>query len=213
MIVSHYNDHLTHSALPPCHLTTRRTLANSTTDVPLAIFPTLTPIPQPALTLFNQLDRKITMLNLTLHSLGDTLPTPLPATVISSALCGLLPTIAHLRTLDHGAALAFESVLKLAGNANSHVSGREPAADRQAYAAFYRALDAHLLDAVRRRRTTDPAWDVAADVARLEKTAAYLRAEIGLEDYFGEARQAMGREATWDDGDRDGGVHFSDDSR
>ena len=144
--------------------------------------------PVAASTLATQLDRKMTMLNYSLHNLADSLPTALPASTMTSTLSALLPKISYLSTLPAGPAFAFESLIKLAGNLNSHNSGEETDVDRASIADFYNDLDDVMVGVAGKRvvgiTDGEEDWDVNRDVRRLEKTAAFLKKEMGVRNYF-----------------------------
>lgn len=181
-------------------------------DLPPALATPLSTSPGAAATLSTQLDRKMSMLNYSLHHLADSLASPLPASTVASSLSTLLPTIAHLSTLPSGSAFAFESLIKLAGNANSHVTGEESEADRRNVTNLYASLDERMVEVVQQRIEGGEEWDLSRDMARLEKTGAYLKKEIGLENYFKDALDAMRREGKWD-GAVEGVTRYSDESR
>ena len=146
--------------------------------------------PSAAHTLSHQLDRKQAKLNNDLHHLQDSVTAHLPTSTFSSALLTLLPSIENLSTLPNGPPLAFEHILKLAGNLNSHGGddGWNNDADASSRAEFYHRLDECMVDVVRHRLNhgseEDPAWMIARDVKRLEKNGAVLRSKIGLQAYF-----------------------------
>ncbi|CAF9914972.1 MAG: hypothetical protein GOMPHAMPRED_008344 [Gomphillus americanus] len=144
--------------------------------------------PVAASTLATQLDRKMTMINFSLHHLADSLPNPIPASTVTDTLSTLLPKISYLSTLPTGPAFAFESLIKLAGNLNSHNSGEETDRDHNTIAEFYTALDDAMEMVVRKRLAAvaegDEHWEVAKDVRRLEKTATFLRKEMNVRNYF-----------------------------
>jgi hypothetical protein len=137
--------------------------------------------------------------------------------------------IAHLSTLPTGPALAFESLIKLAGNLNSHSTGEETPDDRASIAAFYNTLDDAMRDVIGKRfmslvSTINPhrdggvgsetegegegeeqAWDVPRDVRRLEKTGAFLKREMGVRNYFLQRVELLnGEEGVKGGGDSDG---------
>ena len=159
--------------------------------------------PVAASTLATQLDRKMTMLNYSLHNLADSVTTPLPSSTVTNTLSTLLPKITYLSTLPAGPAFAFESLIKLAGNLNSHNSGEETDVDRATVAEFYNHLDDVMVSVAGKRMAGitegEEDWDVIRDVRRLEKTAAFLKKEMGVRNYFlrslevmrGDGRNAM----------------------
>ena len=151
--------------------------------------------PVAASTLATQLDRKMTMINFSLHHLADSLPTPIPATTVTNTLSTLLPKISYLSTLHTGPAFAFESLIKLAGNLNSHNSGEETESDRATIADFYSDLDDTMVGVVGKRVVAvaegEESWDVTKDIRRLEKTAAFLRKEMGVRNYFLRSLETM----------------------
>ena len=144
--------------------------------------------PVAASTLATQLDRKMTMINFSLHHLADSLPNPIPASTVTDTLSTLLPKISYLSTLPTGPAFAFESLIKLAGNLNSHNSGEETEEDRNKIAQFYGDLDDTMENVVRKRIVAvaegEEQWEVAKDIRRLEKTSAFLKKEMGVRNYF-----------------------------
>jgi hypothetical protein len=132
----------------------------------------------------------MTMLNYDLHRLADSLPTPIAMSTVTTTLATLLPSITHLSTLSQGAPLAFELLIKLAGNLNSHNTGEESEADARTVAEFYTRLDESMVDVIRRRieqgnaGEESPEWKITRDVKRLESTGEFLRKEMGLNNYF-----------------------------
>ncbi|MCJ1445638.1 MAG: hypothetical protein MMC23_006143 [Stictis urceolatum] len=151
--------------------------------------------PVAASTLATQLDRKMTMLNYSLHHLADALPSAPPTSTVTSSLSALLPNIQHLSTLPAGPPFAFESLIKLAGNLNSHSTGEETDADRQSIENFYNDLDQVMVRVVGKRVAGivegEENWDVGRDVKRLEKTGAFLRKEMGVRNYFLKSLEVM----------------------
>jgi len=152
-----------------------------------------------ASTLSTQLDRKMTMLNYSLHHLADSAPEPLPASTVTSTLTTLLPPVEHLASLPSGGpAFAFEALIKLAGNLNSHSTGEETDADRANVADFYDRLDDAMVDVVGRRIQGDGSgerWNVEKDVNRLEKTGGFLRKEMAVRNYFLRSLEVMKTDA------------------
>lgn len=146
--------------------------------------------PVAASTFASQLERKMTMLNYDLHRLADSLPTPIPMSTVTITLATLVPSIAHLSTLSQGAPQAFELLVKLAGNLNSHITGEEDEADAKTIAEFYTLLDQSMVDIIRQRLEQSnagqesPEWMIPRDVKRLEKTGDLLGREMGLRNYF-----------------------------
>ncbi|MCJ1338147.1 hypothetical protein MMC09_003432 [Bachmanniomyces sp. S44760] len=147
-------------------------------DLPANLTASLPASPLSASTLSHQLDRKMTMLNYDLHRLADSLPSPLPTATIATPLSTLLPPILYLSTLPTGAALAFEHLMKLGGNLNSHhqisssgqqsindddmggQEGNDPekahlsdyeAVNARDQADFYTRLDEAMMEVIRRR--------------------------------------------------------------
>ena len=172
--------------------------------------------PIAASTLATQLDRKMTMINYSLHHLADSLPTPLPSSTVTSTLSSLLPKISYLSTLPTGPSFAFESIIKLGGNLNSHHSGEETEVDHASIAEFYSDIDDVMVNIVGKRvvgiAEGEEEWDVGRDVKRLEKTGQFLKKEMGVRNYFlrsldvmkGQGRNTRGEEAM---------TRYSDDSR
>jgi hypothetical protein len=95
-----------------------------------------------------------------------------------------LPDISRLAGLATGPRFAFDLILKLGGNLNSH-GGLETSdpGDLAARRDFYAKLDAAMVDVVRRRFAENEDWPVGREIKRIEKTAAYLR-NFGVEPYF-----------------------------
>ena len=151
--------------------------------------------PIAASTLATQLDRKMTMLNYSLHHLADSLPTTLPASTVTSTLATLLPKISYLSTLPAGPPSAFESIIKLAGNLNSHNTGEETEADKANIAQFYSDIDDVMVGIVGKRVVAvsegEEEWDSIRDVKRLEKTGQFLKKEMGVRNYFLKSLEAM----------------------
>jgi hypothetical protein len=169
--------------------------------VPLSIAKAMDAQPDSAVVLNAQLDRKITIVNFDLHRLQDDLNDTISSAHFASAMSKFLPDIARLAALPGGARHAFELVLKLGGNLDSHGgldstrSTAEAAADLAARRDFYAQLDGSLVD-VARRRFQDPAdadWQVGREVKRIEKRAAQLR-NYGIEPYYPQTLEAMRRE-------------------
>ena len=73
-----------------------------------------------AVTLNAQLDRKITIVNFDLHRLQDDLNDSISAAHFASAMLKFLPDIERLSVLPAGPRHAFDLILKLGGNLNSH---------------------------------------------------------------------------------------------
>ena len=152
-----------------------------------------------AQTLNYQLDRKMTVLNHDLHRLQDSLSSHLPTATFATTLAQLIPSIETLAELPNGPPLAFELIIKLGGNLNSHGGdeGWNNEADASSRAEFYAQLDDAMLDVVRARLVPnsreDPPWQVSRDVKRLEKTGAFLRSKLGLQSYFPRSLEVMKR--------------------
>jgi outer membrane murein-binding lipoprotein Lpp len=140
---------------------------------------------QAAQTLNAQLDRKITIVNFDLHRLQDDLNDSLPTPSFSACMLKFLPDIARLAALPSGPHHAFDLLLKLGGNLNSHgglESGDEE--DLQERRAFYARLDDAMVDIVQGRfREEGDSWGVQREIKRIEKTGAYLK-NWGVEPYF-----------------------------
>lgn len=173
--------------------------------------------PVAASTLATQLDRKMTMLNFSLHHLADALPTPVPASTVTNTLAALLPKISYLSTLPAGSPFAFEALIKLAGNLNSHHSGEETDVDRASIAEFYTDLDDIMANVVGKRlmgiSDGEEDWDVGRDVRRLEKTAAFLKKEMGVRNYFLRSLDVMRGESRDGAGNAEGTTRYSEESR
>lgn len=162
--------------------------------------------PTSAQTLSYQLDRKMTVLNHDLHRLQDSLSTHLPTATFASTLSALIPSIEDLAALPHGAPLAYELIIKLGGNLNSHGGdeGWNNEADASARAGFYERLDETMVDLCERRveeeglgkaagASKGGEWSVADQVRRLEKTGAFLRSKLGLQRYFPRSTEVLRR--------------------
>ncbi|CAF9933116.1 MAG: hypothetical protein ALECFALPRED_005481 [Alectoria fallacina] len=168
-------------------------------DVPPSIANAMNSDPTSAQTLNYQLDRKMTVLNHDLHRLQDSLSSHLPTATFASTLAQLIPSIEDLSALPGGPALAFELIIKLGGNLNSHGGdeGWNNDADASSRAEFYNRLDDCMLDIVRLRLAPasgeDPPWQVGRDIKRLEKTGAFLRTKLGLQTYFPRSLELMKR--------------------
>lgn len=137
-----------------------------------------------ALTLNAQLDRKITIVNFDLHRLQDDLNDSISAAHFASAMLKFLPDIERLSLLPTGPRHAFDLILKLGGNLNSH--GGLDSGDAEDIAArkdFYARLDTAMVDVVQRRFGENEDWNVQREIKRIEKTANYLKG-FGVEPYF-----------------------------
>ena len=168
-------------------------------DVPPSIAQAMNSDPTSAQTLNYQLDRKMTVLNHDLHRLQDSLSSHLPTATFATTLAQLIPSIEDLSQLPGGPPLAFELIIKLGGNLNSHGGdeGWNNEADASSRADFYARLDDSMLDVVRARLVPNsgevPPWQVPRDVKRLEKTGQFLRSKLGLQSYFPRSLEAMKR--------------------
>jgi hypothetical protein len=155
--------------------------------------------PDSATALNAQLDRKITIVNFDLHRLQDDLNDSISSAHFASAMAKFLPDIARLSDLPGGAKYAFDLILKLGGNLNSHGGmdasgeGDEVSADLTARRDFYARLDTSMVDVVKRRFDENEEWAVQREIKRIEKTAAYLR-NFGIEPYFPETLETMKKE-------------------
>lgn len=147
-----------------------------------------------ALTLNAQLDRKITIVNFDLHRLQDDLNDSISAAHFASAMLKFLPDIERLAVLPGGPRHAFDLVLKLGGNLNSHggLDSGDPA-DAAARRDFYARLDTAMVDVVGRRFSEGEEWNVQREIKRIEKTAGYLKG-FGVEPYFPQTLDLMRRE-------------------
>jgi hypothetical protein len=150
--------------------------------------------PDAAATLNGQLDRKITIVNFDLHRLQDDLNDSISSAHFASAMLKFLPDIQRLALLPSGPKLAFDLILKLGGNLNSH-GGIDPGdpEDLAARRDFYGRLDGAMVEVVGRRFGENEDWAVAREIKRIEKTAAYLKA-MGIEPYFPATLDLMRRE-------------------
>jgi hypothetical protein len=169
--------------------------ANLPPDVPATIAKIMdTTTPDAAMTLNAQLDRKITIVNFDLHRLQDDLNDSISSAHFASSMLKFLPDIQRLTLLPQGPKHAFDLILKLGGNLNSH-GGLESAdqSDITARRDFYSRLDTALVDVVTRRFGEGEEWNVAREIKRIEKTAAYLKS-YGVEPYFPQTLETMKRE-------------------
>lgn len=150
-----------------------------------------------AATLNAQLDRKITIVNFDLHRLQDDLNDSLPTPSFSACMLKFLPDIARLSSLPSGPRYAFDLLLKLGGNLNSHgglETGDEE--DLQERRSFYARLDEAMVDVVRGRfKEEGESWGVQREIKRIEKTGAYLR-NWGVEPYFPRTLDVMRMESS-----------------
>ncbi|KAJ9635956.1 hypothetical protein H2201_000046 [Coniosporium apollinis] len=164
-------------------------------DVPPSIAKVMdSTTPDSANTLNAQLDRKITIVNFDLHRLQDDLNDSISASHFASAMSKFLPDITRLSALPTGPRYAFDLILKLGGNLNSH-GGLDTgdASDLAARRDFYGKLDQAMEEVVRRRFQENEEWAVQREIKRIEKTAAYLR-NFGVEPYFPGTLDLMRRE-------------------
>lgn len=153
-----------------------------------------TTTPDAAVTLNAQLDRKITIVNFDLHRLQDDLNDSISSSHFASAMLKFLPDIQRLSLLPTGPRHAFDLVLKLGGNLNSHGGlDSSDASDLAARRDFYGRLDAAMVEVVRRRFGEGEDWNVQREIKRIEKTATYLRT-FGVEPYFPATLDLMRRE-------------------
>lgn len=153
-----------------------------------------TTTPDAAIALNAQLDRKITIVNFDLHRLQDDLNDSISSSHFASAMLKFLPDIQRLALLPQGPRHAFDLVLKLGGNLNSHgaIDSADPA-DIAARRDFYQRLDTAMVDVVTRRFGEGEDWNVQREVKRIEKTASYLKT-YGVEPYFPQTLEMMKRE-------------------
>jgi hypothetical protein len=146
-----------------------------------------------------QLDRKITIVNFDLHRLQDDLNDSISSAHFASAMSKFLPDVSRLAALPSGPHYAFDLVLKLGGNLNSHgtldpsSNTAEAASDLAARRDFYGRLDTAMVDIVKRRFQEGEEWPVQREIKRIEKTAAYLR-NFGIEPYFPATLDEMHKE-------------------
>ncbi|CAI6337567.1 unnamed protein product [Periconia digitata] len=170
-------------------------------DVPPAIAKIMdTTTPDAAVTLNAQLDRKITIVNFDLHRLQDDLNDSISSAHFASAMLKFLPDIQRLSLLPSGPRHAFDLVLKLGGNLNSH-GGLDSAdeGDINARREFYARLDAAMVEVVGRRFGEGEEWNVSREIKRIEKTAQYL-VTFGVKPYFPETLELMRREMDYRQG-------------
>lgn len=150
--------------------------------------------PSAADSLNAQLDRKITIVNFDLHRLQDDLNDSISSAHFAASMAKFLPDIARLASLHTGSRYAFDLILKLGGNLNSHgglESGDED--DLNARREFYSKLDDAMVDIVQRRIGEGEDWQVGREIKRIEKTGAYLK-NYGVEPYFPNTLAIMRRD-------------------
>lgn len=153
-------------------------------DVPPSIAKIMDTSPDSASTLNAQLDRKITIVNFDLHRLQDDLNDSISSSHFASSMLKFLPDIHRLSSLPTGPRHAFDLILKLGGNLNSH--GGLDSADEEEIRArreFYDRLDEAMVSVVRGRFEEGENWNVEREVRRIEKTAVVLRG-YGVSPYF-----------------------------
>jgi hypothetical protein len=156
--------------------------------------------PGAATSLNAQLDRKITIVNFDLHRLQDDLNDSISSAHFASAMLKFLPDISRLALLPSGPRHAFDLVLKLGGNLNSH-GGLDSgdSADLSARREFYSRLDNTMVEVVRRRFAENEEWNVGREIKRIEKTAGYLKT-FGVEPYFPATLEVMRQEVEFQSG-------------
>ncbi|KAF2195963.1 hypothetical protein GQ43DRAFT_384339 [Delitschia confertaspora ATCC 74209] len=153
-----------------------------------------------ALTLNAQLDRKITIVNFDLHRLQDDLNDSISSAHFASAMLKFLPDIQRLAFLPTGPRHAFDLVLKLGGNLNSHGGlDSADAGDIAARREFYGRLDTAMVEVVQRRFQEGEEWNIQREIKRIEKTAAFL-ASYGVKPYFPATLDLMRREVEFHEG-------------
>lgn len=150
--------------------------------------------PDAAQTLNSQLDRKITIINFDLHRLQDDLNEPLSSTLFVSAMVKTLPNLERLAGLPGGPRMAYDLLLKLAGNLTSH-EDFDNANPREAEARqdFYLKLDNIMTEVVRRRFQEGEDVQIARELKRMDKTGSYLKSQ-GVSQYFPKTQDVMRRE-------------------
>jgi len=145
-----------------------------------------------AATLNAQLDRKITIVNFDLHRLQDDLNDSLPTPSFSACMLKFLPDIHRLAVLPSGPRHAFDLILKLGGNLNSHggLESGDPE-DLEERKRFYSKLDDAMVEVVRGRfKDEGEGWGVQREIKRIEKTGAYL-SHWGVTPYFPNTLEVM----------------------
>lgn len=153
-----------------------------------------TTTPDAAVTLNAQLDRKITIVNFDLHRLQDDLNDSISSAHFASAMLKFLPDIQRLALLPSGPRHAFDLILKLGGNLNSHGGlDSNDTSDIAARRDFYGRLDTAMVDIVGHRFQDNEDWNVQREIKRIEKTATYLKT-FGVEPYFPATLDLMRRE-------------------
>ena len=176
--------------------------SNKITDVPPAIAKQMDSTPEAAASLNAQLDRKITIVNFDLHRLQDDLNDSISSAHFASAMAKFLPDVQRLADIRSGPRYAYELLIKLVGNLNSHGgleagaggTDAELAEDRQARSAFYARMDEELVEVIRRRSAEGENWPIAREVKRLEKNGAYLK-NLGIDSYFPKSLDLMRQES------------------
>lgn len=154
----------------------------------------------------SQLDRKITIVNFDLHRLQDDLNDSISSSHFASSMAKFLPDIQRLASLPSGPKYAYDLIIKLVGNLNSHggveasrdgnTEGMEQEIedDRRSRQEFYERMDDELIDVIRLRGSEGENWDVQREVRRLERNQAYLK-NVGIDYYFPRALDTLRRTA------------------
>jgi len=186
-------------------------------------------MPAAASALNAQLDRKITIVNFDLHRLQDDLNDSISSAHFAAAMAKFLPDIRRLAALPSGPRHAFELIVKLVGNLNSHggLEASAPSAPRHGGNPDER-IDEHddddsagpsarAIDEDRRARQTfyeRMDTELAAVVARRSAEGedwpvsrevkrleknAAYLKSLGIEPYFPRALDVMRREAQYRD--------------
>ena len=166
-----------------------------------------TTTPDAAHTLNAQLDRKITIVNFDLHRLQDDLNDSISSAHFASSMLKFLPDIQRLTLLPSGPKYAFDLLLKLGGNLNSHGGlengDEDDLAERRAF--YARLDDAMVAVVVGRFREEADGWGVAREIKRIEKTAQYL-VTFGVKPYFPQTLDLMRREVEYRSGSQGSGA-------
>ncbi|KAF2098693.1 hypothetical protein NA57DRAFT_39696 [Rhizodiscina lignyota] len=165
-------------------------------DVPPSIAKSMdAPNPNAAQSLSNQLDRKITIVNFDLHRLQDDLNDSISTRHFADSMLKFLPDLSRLSALPTGPKYAFDLLLKLGGNLNSHGGlDSQDEEDKLVRKDFFDRVDNLMVDIVSRRFEEGEEWPVQREIRRLEKTATYLR-NFGVESYFPRALDLMKSES------------------
>lgn len=173
-------------------------------DVPPSIAKQMDSTPGAAEALNTQLDRKITIVNFDLHRLQDDLNDSISSAHFAASMIKFIPDIQRLSNIPTGPRYAYDLIIKLVGNLNSHggveanremANDAEIAEDSRARQDFYERMDHELIEVVHKRAQEGENWDVQKEIRRFERNAAFLK-NLGIDTYFPHALDTMKQEAS-----------------